>query len=140
MGKASTRVQNRHIAKAHDRINLTVPKGKKDIIQAHAEAQGQSVNGFINAAIDEKMEKPPTSPVEAPTMHDGAGGWFSLLPPRTLKAAQETAKAAGEDVPQFLDRAVSTQAQRDKMALHMGVRPGYRGQTGKGGVILWHYQ
>ncbi len=85
MGKASTRAQNRYIAKAHDRINLTVPKGKKDIIQARAEAQGQSVNGFINAAIDEKMEKPPTSPVEAPTMHDGAGGWFSLLPPEPSK-------------------------------------------------------
>lgn len=48
---------NKFIAKAYDRINLTVPKGKKDTIQAHAEAQGQSVNGFINAAIDEKMER-----------------------------------------------------------------------------------
>lgn len=48
---------NKFIAKAYDRINLTVPKGKKDTIQAHAEAQGQSVNGFINSAIDEKIER-----------------------------------------------------------------------------------
>lgn len=40
-----------------DRVNLTMPKGKKDTIKAHAEAHGQSVNGFINDAIDEKMER-----------------------------------------------------------------------------------
>ena len=57
MGKASTRAQNKYIAKAYDRINLTVPKGKKDTIQAHAEAQGESVNGFINRAISEAMER-----------------------------------------------------------------------------------
>jgi len=57
MGKASTRAQNKYIAKAYDRINLTVPKGKKDTIQAHAEAQGESVNGFINRAIDRQMER-----------------------------------------------------------------------------------
>lgn len=57
MGKASTRAQNRYIAKAYDRINLTVPKGKKDTIQAHAEAHSESVNGFINRAISETMDR-----------------------------------------------------------------------------------
>lgn len=68
MGKASTRAQNKYIAKAYDRINLTVPKGKKETIQAHAVARGESVNGFINRAIDEVMErdslKGPTVPAE----------------------------------------------------------------------------
>ena len=40
-----------------DRINLTVPKGKKDVIRSHAESHGQSLNGFINEAIDEKMDR-----------------------------------------------------------------------------------
>ena len=40
-----------------DRVNLTMPKGRKAIIQAHAEVQGKSVNAYINAAIDEKMER-----------------------------------------------------------------------------------
>ena len=57
MGTAKTRAQNRYIEKAYDRINLTVKKGKKDIIKAHAEMQGTSVNDFINRAIDEKIEK-----------------------------------------------------------------------------------
>ena len=55
--KAQTRAQNKYIAKAYDRINLTVEKGKKEIIKAHAESKGESVNGFINRAIDEAMER-----------------------------------------------------------------------------------
>ena len=49
---------NRYIDKAYDRINLTVPKGDKDIIKAHAEKHdGGSVNGFIQRAIKETMER-----------------------------------------------------------------------------------
>lgn len=40
-----------------DRINLTMPKGRKDVIKAHADAHGESVNGFIKRAIDETMER-----------------------------------------------------------------------------------
>ena len=55
--KAQQRATNKYIAKAYDRINLTVSKGKRDIIQAHAEAHSESVNGFINRAIQETMER-----------------------------------------------------------------------------------
>ena len=55
--KAQQRAQNKWIAKAYDRINLTVPKGQKETIQAHAAAQGESVNGFIGRAIAETMER-----------------------------------------------------------------------------------
>ena len=56
-GKTSAKSKNTRITKAYDRINLTVPKGQKDLIQAHAEAQGESTNGFINRAISETMER-----------------------------------------------------------------------------------
>ena len=56
-GKTSAKSKNTWIAKAYDRINLTVPKGQKDLIQAHAEAQGESTNGFINRAISETLER-----------------------------------------------------------------------------------
>lgn len=49
--------RNSWISEKLDRINLTVPKGKKDIIKAHAEKKGESVNAFINRAIDEAMER-----------------------------------------------------------------------------------
>lgn len=59
------------IASAYDRINLTVPKGKKDIIQAHAEAMGMSVNGFLNRVAegetmdrDKRAQEGPGGPLE----------------------------------------------------------------------------
>ena len=56
-GKTSAKSKNEWIAKAYDRINLTVPKGRKAELQAIAERHGQSVNGFINSLIDEAMER-----------------------------------------------------------------------------------
>ena len=49
--------KNSFIAKKYDRINLTVPKGDKERIQAHAEARKESVNSFIQRAIKETMER-----------------------------------------------------------------------------------
>ena len=40
-----------------DRVSLALPKGRKDIIKAHAESKGESLNAFINRAIDETMER-----------------------------------------------------------------------------------
>lgn len=57
MGRTSSAVKDRYNAKTYDEIKVRVNKGKKETIQAHAEAHGQSVNGFINSAIDEKMER-----------------------------------------------------------------------------------
>jgi len=56
-GKTSAKSKNEWIAKAYDRINLTLPKGQKDIIKAHAESRGESVNGFISRAIENQMER-----------------------------------------------------------------------------------
>ena len=61
-GKNSPESINRYIAKAYDRINLTVPKGKKDTIKAHAEARSESMNSFINRAIEETMERDKAAP------------------------------------------------------------------------------
>lgn len=57
VSKAQQRATNKYISKAYDRVNLTMPKGQKDAIQAHAEARGESVNAFINRAITETMER-----------------------------------------------------------------------------------
>jgi len=55
--KAQQKAQNKWIASTYDRINLTVPKGQKETIKAHAETHGESVNAFINRAITETMER-----------------------------------------------------------------------------------
>lgn len=40
-----------------DRISIAVPKGKKDTIREHATATGESLNAFINRAIDQTIQQ-----------------------------------------------------------------------------------
>ena len=40
-----------------DRILMRVPKGKKAVIQAHAAKQGESVNAFLNRAVEEAIAR-----------------------------------------------------------------------------------
>lgn len=49
--------KNAWIAEKLDRINLTMPKGRKEELKAHAAAQCESVNAFINRAITEAIER-----------------------------------------------------------------------------------
>lgn len=71
-GRASAASKNAWNAKAYDRVNLTMPKGQKAEIQVHAQARGESVNGFINRAISEAMERDSTVPgtAEGPKKED----------------------------------------------------------------------
>lgn len=55
MGKTSSAVKDRYNAKAYDEIKLRVPKGQKDIIKAHADSMGESVNAFIYRALETQM-------------------------------------------------------------------------------------
>ena len=49
---------NRHKKKdGYDSFLTRVIKGKKETIQTHAESKGESMNGFVNRAIDETMER-----------------------------------------------------------------------------------
>ena len=115
VSKAQQKAQNKWIAKAYDRVNLTLPKGQKDVVQAHATARNESVNGFIGRAIAETMARDNAyGPQEAVGQPVGAGGVVSFLPSDTLEAAQRAAEAAGEAVEDFLARAVEAQAQRDR--------------------------
>ena len=52
-----TEYKNAWLAEKLDRINLTVPKGKKELIQQYASGLDMSVNAFINQAIEEKIQK-----------------------------------------------------------------------------------
>lgn len=56
-GKASTRAKNKYNAANYERIALVVPKGKKAKIKAYADSKGESLNGFVNRAIDKAMEE-----------------------------------------------------------------------------------
>ena len=56
MGKTSAAVKNRYAAKAYDRLQIIVKKGRKAEIQAAAEKQGESLNAYIAEAVRRRME------------------------------------------------------------------------------------
>ena len=55
--KPRTAAKNQYNAKAYDRLNVVVSKGRKAELQAHAEGQGESLNCFIVRAVDETIER-----------------------------------------------------------------------------------
>ena len=57
VSKAQQKAVAKYEAKAYDKTLIRLPKGRLDGIKAHAAAQGESVNGFINRAIDHEMER-----------------------------------------------------------------------------------
>lgn len=105
VSKAQQRAVHKYIKDNYDRMELTVPKGRKAEIKAIAESRGQSVNAFVNEAIDAAL----TGSVAQP---DGD----TVLTPKALTEARTAAEAAGEPVEAFIERAVTTQAERDKLA------------------------
>ncbi len=111
VSKAQQRAVTKYDAKAYDKTLLRLPKGRLDILKTHAVARGESVNGFINKAIAEKMERDAGIPIASPT----EAGTVSLSP-ATLKAAQEAAEAERETVPVFIARAVESQSERDALS------------------------
>lgn len=62
ISEAQQKAVNKYVKNNYDRINVTFPKGKKAIIQAHASSFGESVNAFINRAVTEAMERDDSAP------------------------------------------------------------------------------
>lgn len=58
--KAQQKAVHKYVKENYDRIGITLPKGRKDEIKAHAESMNESVNGFITRAIDETMQRDKT--------------------------------------------------------------------------------
>lgn len=55
--KSQQRATNKYIKKHYDRLNLTLPKGQREIISQVAAKNGESVNGFVRRLINEALEK-----------------------------------------------------------------------------------
>ena len=55
--KAAQRAVNKYMKENYDRVNLTMPKGKKDEYKAFAESRGMSLTAYIVKLIEEDMKK-----------------------------------------------------------------------------------
>lgn len=62
--KTSTAVKNRYNAKAYDQLPIRVPKGRKATVQSAADAAGQSLNGYVVQALDERMARDGAAPAK----------------------------------------------------------------------------
>lgn len=60
VSKAQQKAVAKYMKNNYEEIKVRVHKGQKDIIKAHAEKNGESVNGFVNRAIDETMQRDTT--------------------------------------------------------------------------------
>ena len=128
--KAQQKAVDKYVKANYDRIEFKAPKGRKAEIKAHAEARGESVNGFINRAIDHQISH-DRDKGSSETLQGPPGGGGISLHPEALQTAQEAAQKAGETVSQFVERAVGVQAKRDKTSLAMGINPATEGKLEK---------
>lgn len=58
VSKAQQASVNKYVKANYDRINVTFPKGQKDVLKEHAEAHGyKSVNDLITKAVENQMRR-----------------------------------------------------------------------------------
>ena len=55
MSKTSTTVKDRWNKNNYDDVRIRLPKGRKQALEAHAKARGESVNGLVNALLRADM-------------------------------------------------------------------------------------
>ena len=73
-GKATTKAKNKYNALNYDNLRIVVPKGRKSEIQAVAQSAGDSLNGYVNKAIDERIIRNKPSFAKAYTIIGGVNG------------------------------------------------------------------
>lgn len=54
-GKTSAAAKNRYNAKAYDRVTIMLPKGDRERLKEIASVTGETVGGYIKAAIQQRI-------------------------------------------------------------------------------------
>ena len=147
ISKAQQKAVNKYVKNNYDRINVTFPKGEKEILKQHAAKQNESVNSFIVRSVKETMQhdnqaesvinrhqKPEISTAlnnsssektadrDTEKLTEQAPN-STILSPDVLEEAQKAVAASGEAIPEFVSRAVKTQVKRDEASRRMGLDP-----------------
>lgn len=91
---ARKKANAKYEAKAYDKTLIRLPKGRLDEIRAHIEPAGESLNGFINRAISETMERDSD---KDPQETAGAAQELGTVsfPSDALEPAQRAAESEG---------------------------------------------
>lgn len=76
--RANQKWNEANLRERYDRIQLVVPKGKKELIQAGAQQTGESVNGFIWRLVQAELDRlGVSSPEQEGQQRAGGGSGFS---------------------------------------------------------------
>ena len=94
VSKAQQKAVNKYMAEKYDRINLVVPKGRRDELRAQAEAAGKSLNSYLIGLIEGETQQ--------------------YITPEALNTAIIAAEAAGEPIQEWITRAIKDTASRDE--------------------------
>lgn len=57
VSKAQQKAVAKYMKENYDEIKVRTSKGKKEVIKETAENIGMTLNGFVNVAIDEKIQR-----------------------------------------------------------------------------------
>ena len=57
VSKAQQKAVNKYVKQNYDRVNVTMPKGKKDEYKSHAQSKGMSLNAYIISLIETDIKK-----------------------------------------------------------------------------------
>ncbi|MCL1995047.1 MAG: hypothetical protein FWG63_02485 [Defluviitaleaceae bacterium] len=57
VSKAQLKAKAKYEKANYDQFRIIVKKGKKETLKAHAATKGESLNGFVNRAIDETITR-----------------------------------------------------------------------------------
>lgn len=101
VSKAQQKAVNKYMAENYDRINLVVPKGRRDELRAQAEAAGKSLNAYLVGLI--QGDDPSPEP-----------GVPKYITPEAMETAIAAAEAAGEPIQDWITRAIKDTANRDE--------------------------
>ena len=103
-----------------DRVSVAMPRGRKDAIRERAAAQGESMNGFINAAIDSAL-----SPQDAPQC--AVSDFTAMSASEDAERINAHTERTGETIEVFIRRAIADTIKRDTVLLRMGMNPAQQG-------------
>jgi len=73
-GKSTTRAKNKYNSQNYDSMHIVVPKGRKQDVLAVAEANGESLNGYVSKAIEERIVRNGPAYKKAYTIIAGVNG------------------------------------------------------------------
>ena len=62
VSKAQQKASAKYKKSNYDRMEILLEKGRKADLQEHAQQRGESLNGFVNRAIDNQVEQDGPAP------------------------------------------------------------------------------